>query len=406
MSWGGAPRCGRAPREGGSAPATSVHVRVCPLVSAAPCRLLTQATGDGHEPPLARAWRRPPPRPWSSPWLALLGTVPAFPGRSGRSRVSGWEAHGGRTGVCSPCSHPRACGPSPSNPFSPGSLSVPTIPTPFPGPARLPSAVLLAMPRPSAAGPGKGRGQLGSGFLVDWFGRGKRIFRVFSPWFIRYLPAAAAGGGGHCLRHLQAGFGFCCWQNEGCRVQAESQSASPQFRLQPRYYLNQCRAGFLLNHLWAMVFEGITSWAPGWRGEFGLERPRPQGPPLARACHLPRKRTPPCCEGPRPAGRLQTFLCFLQIMAKVLLIPTAGADATLQLVGAPRGSAGASPAQGGGRPGLAPVRPVALVPRCQVLGRGCRRWARGPGSRQPGAWWRGRALGGRTQGLRSGLLAA
>lgn len=283
---------------------------------------------------------------------------------------------------------------------------VPTIPTPFPGPARLPSAVLLAMPRPSAAGPGKGRGQLGSGFLVDWFGRGKRIFRMFSPWFIRYLPAAAVGGGAHCLRHLQAGFGFCCWQNEGCRVQAESQSASPQFRLQPRYYLNQCRAGFLLNHLWAMVFEGITSWAPGWRGEFGLERPCPQGPPLARACHLPRKRTPPCCEGPRPAGRLQTFLCFLQIMAKVLLIPTAGADATLQLVGAPRGSAGASPAQGGGRPSLAPVRPVALVPRCQVLGRWCRRWARGPGSRQPGAWWRGRALGGRTQGLRSGLLAA
>lgn len=138
-----------------------------------------------------------------------------------------------------------------------------------------------------------------------------------------------------CLWHLQAGFGFCYWQNEGCRVRAESQRASVQFHLQPPYYLNQCRVGFLLNHLWAMVFKSVTSWAPRWHEVLGLDRPCLQGPPRAHACHLPRKHTPPCCEGPRPAGHLQMFLCFLQIVAKVLLIPTASADATLLLSGAP-----------------------------------------------------------------------
>lgn len=60
-------------------------------------------------------------------------------------------------------------------------------------------------------------------------------------------------------------------------MQAESQSASLQFCLQPPYYLDQCQVGFLLNHLWALVSKRITCWAPRCRGEFGLDGPYPEG---------------------------------------------------------------------------------------------------------------------------------
>lgn len=173
-------------------------------------------------------------------------------------------------------------------------------------------------------------------------------------------------------------------------MQAESQSASLQFCLQPPYYLDQCQVGCLLNHLWAPVSKRIPCWAPRCRGEFGLDGPYPEG--MWDAQHSHTEAHPKIlCEETRPASHLQKLLCSLQTMTKVLLIP--------QLVQAPPSCLlGPLPGQDPlgaaclGR-GLAPRTPVVLVCRCQVPGLLCRGWAQGPGSRQPGAWWQGKGFG-------------
>lgn len=168
--------------------------------------------GDCHEPPQPRALRCSLPRRW--PWPCWEQCQPAL------AIVDGLKCQARRhftvgQGSASPLL--RAPGASPVGLPSQGASSVPPIPTPFPGLAG-PFARLLTVPepgshrrpgpqhcwcqegsccsRPALGGPGGGCcGQLGSRFLVDWFGRGKRILRMFSSWFIRYLPPKVVGGG-------------------------------------------------------------------------------------------------------------------------------------------------------------------------------------------------------------------
>lgn len=181
------------PAKAGSAQATLVHMRVCPLVSAALCRLLTQATGKVTVKSLLYPGPGDAPLPDSGHpcgWPCWAQCRPSVDTVDGLKRQAGRHMAAGQGLLLPAPTQGPAVPPLPTLP-----PSVPTIPTPFLGLAGLPFAILLTMPRPSTAGPRKGRGQLGSGFLVDWLGRGKRILRMFSSWFIRYLPAKAAGGG-------------------------------------------------------------------------------------------------------------------------------------------------------------------------------------------------------------------
>lgn len=139
VSWGGAPRCGRAPREGGSAPATSVHVRVCPLVSAAPCRLLTQATGRAMVtsplypgPGDALLPDRGHPRGWPC-WAQCRPCLDA---------VGGLECQAGRH---------MAAGQGSALPAPTQGPAVPPLPTPSPQGACLCPHHPHALPRPRQA---------------------------------------------------------------------------------------------------------------------------------------------------------------------------------------------------------------------------------------------------------------
>lgn len=129
-------------RKGGVLLVRAVHMHVCPrqcLPAKAPGS--GHRRGDCHEPPSPRALRCCPPRRLSALCLALLGTVPAFPGHSGQSRVRRGGMDPAGQGSASPLLPPF----QPVLPRAPS--SVPTIPMPGPGLARLPFA-LLTMPEP------------------------------------------------------------------------------------------------------------------------------------------------------------------------------------------------------------------------------------------------------------------
>lgn len=123
---------------------------MCVLVCASLQRLLAQTTGEvtATSPLPQRALRSGPPRRLSAVWLALLGTVPTFPGYSGWSQVSGWEHAAVGQGSDSPLLQPRGLWSLPFQPVLPREPSfVPNVPMPVPGLARLPFA-LLTMPEP------------------------------------------------------------------------------------------------------------------------------------------------------------------------------------------------------------------------------------------------------------------
>lgn len=153
----------------------------------------------------------------------------------------------------------------------------------------------------------------------------ERILRL-SAWFISYR-LWSGDGGGHPLWHLQAGLGLCCWQDEGRSVQAESQSAS--LHLFPDTFLfkpvpskvfvklplgqglgKHCLLGFQVTRgVWVgpTVSRGPSSHAcPPWKHIL-----RPPGQTL-------------------PASHPLKFLCFLQIMPKVLVIPSCSSEAPSQ----------------------------------------------------------------------------
>lgn len=123
--WGGHPgfqdmQAAAPPAKAGSAQATLVHMRVCPLVSAALCRLLTQATGKVTVKSLLYPGPGDAPLPDSGHpcgWPCWAQCRPSVDTVDGLKRQAGRHMAAGQ-GSASPCSHPRACGPSPSNPAS------------------------------------------------------------------------------------------------------------------------------------------------------------------------------------------------------------------------------------------------------------------------------------------------
>lgn len=123
---------------------------------------------------------------------------------------------------------------------------------------------------------------------------------MFSSWFISYLPPGRRGRG-PLLWHLRAALVLLLAEQGSSWA-----GGTPSARLRFCYYLNPCRVGFCS----ATVPESFSRRVLGRRGGLGLD----------------------CVGGPRqearPASRLQKFLCFLPIVTKVLLMPTAGLGAT------------------------------------------------------------------------------
>lgn len=250
-----------------------------------------------------------PPRQWSS-----LCRPCRAPCRPALDAVDGLECQVGGT-----WQQDRVC-------VSQGPV-VPALPAPSPlgaslcphRPHALPrprQAPLCRSPRPAKAehrGPGEGCGQRGAGSWPVWE-RKKGLENVFS---LVYPLSPSEGGGGVPPRAASSAWvGFCCWRSAGCRGPAEPGASALSFAA-------------------TLLFEPVPSrlsvepplghglrkhrlLGPGWPGAFGLGWPCPRGPALGARPAVP--------EG--PARGPPADVRFLQIVARALLTPTAGAGAT------------------------------------------------------------------------------
>lgn len=238
-------------------------------------------------------------------WSTLLGALLAFLGHRGRSRVSGWEAHGGGRGFCVHHSSLRACGPSlPALPPQAASLCplhLHALPRPchyLLGPLTRPepgtrrccwSRERLALRAWHPEAQDGGCGQLGSRFLLTALGEKKDLKNVF--FLVYQLSPAQSGGvrGSHCLWPLQAGFTFCCWQNEG-RGQVEPQSAGLRLCFQPPYHLASAGEASCRGSFGSRSSKASPAGLPGDKGRLGrTDCVQRATPPRA---HLPRRLIP------------------------------------------------------------------------------------------------------------------